>query len=226
MSAGPRLDLHVHSRHSPDSRLELRAAADQLGPSGLQGFALTDHNTVAGHATVRELRERFPRAWFVNGVEVSTLEGHLLIYGVDEAPPRDRSASETIAWAEARSGVAVLAHPYRWVHGVGDRAARALRVVGLESRNGRSSETANMRAELVAARRNLAMVGGSDAHEVESMGRAFTEFPEEPGSVEDLLEALRHHRTAAGGRSLSVRGRLWLAARNGMLRATRGFHPI
>ena len=226
MSGRLRIDLHVHSRHSPDSRLDLTHAAEQLGVAGLHGFALTDHNTVAGHAALPALRHRFPRAWIVPGVEVSCREGHLLLLGVDAAPPRDRPVAETVAWAEERSGVAVLAHPYRWIHGAGDRVARESPVVGLEARNGRTAETANVRAELVAARRNLAAIGGSDAHEAATLGRAYTELFDEPGSVEDILESLRRLRAAPGGRSLSIAGRLSLAVRNGWLRASRGFRPV
>src|SRR5437764_12425444 len=43
-----RLDLHNHTRHSPDSRVspaDLVARARQVG---LDGIAITDHNSVAG----------------------------------------------------------------------------------------------------------------------------------------------------------------------------------
>jgi predicted metal-dependent phosphoesterase TrpH len=221
-----RLDLHVHSRYSPDATLPLEAAAHRLGIAGLHGFALTDHNTVRGHVELRGLRERYPHAWLLPGVEVSAREGHLLIYGVSEAPPRGRPAAETIDWANDRAGVVVLAHPFRWIHGVGGRLAAQLPAAALEVRNGRTAESANTRAELVAAQRSLGTTGGSDAHEVATIGRAYTELHDEPASLEDLLEALRRHRTSIGGRSLAAPGRLWLAARNGLRRAARGFRAV
>jgi hypothetical protein len=120
----------------------------------------------------------------------------------------------------------VLAHPFRWVHGAGEYVARSAQVDGLEVRNGRTAELGNRHAELVAAQRHLAAVGGSDAHEALTLGRAFTEFPEEPDTLEELLEMMRRARCQGGGRSITALGRVSLAVRNGWLRASRGFRPV
>ncbi|HEV2317604.1 MAG TPA: PHP domain-containing protein [Thermoplasmata archaeon] len=221
-----RLDLHVHSQYSPDSSLDLGRIMDYLGTAGLQGFALTDHNTVAGHGTLRTLQERYPRCWFIPGVEVSAREGHVLVYGVSEAPRRNLSVEEVAEWAEARGGVTALAHPFRWMHGAGRRVAERARVRCVEGRNGRSSAVANGRAELIAARRGLGTVGGSDAHEPTSVGRSFTEFSSEVDSVDGILDALRRGACAGGGRSLAPWGRVLLALRTSALRAGRGFRPV
>ena len=146
MTGTVRLDLHVHSAHSPDSRLRLTDIANQLPFAGLKGFALTDHNSVAGHPSLPDLRARFPGVLILPGVEVSTLEGHLLAYGVSEAPPPRRSLAETLDWVRARAAVAVLAHPFRLTHGVGPRLAESAAVDGLEVRNGHNSEVQNFRA--------------------------------------------------------------------------------
>lgn len=226
MSGTARLDLHVHSRYSVDSRLSVEQAAERAAYEGLRGFALTDHNTVAGHRALQRLKGLYRDSLFVPGVEVSTREGHLLVYGVEELPPVGRPLAEVLDWVRAHSAVAVLAHPLRWIHGVGARRAEAAAVPAVESRNGRNSELANVRAELLAARRRLGSTGGSDAHELSNVGRAFTEFPEPVENVEDLLELLRRGRTAGRGTSLAFGGRLGLVLRNGMLRAQRGFRPV
>lgn len=226
MTAALRLDLHVHSSHSPDSRLPLSAAVDRLGPAGLNGFALTDHNTVAGHAELARLARENPRYWLIPGVEVSAREGHVVVLGVAEAPPRGLPLAELLDWVRPRNGLAILAHPFRWVHGAGRRAAETAAVAGVEGRNGRTSELANVKAELIGARRGILLTGGSDAHEPSTVGRAFTELPEEVGSVDQLLEELRRGRGTPGGASLGASGRLALALRNGVLRAGRGFRPV
>ena len=226
MTDGPRLDLHVHSRHSPDSRLTLDALASRLPFVELRGFAVTDHNSVRSHEELPELRKRFPGYVFLPGVEVSTADGHLLVYGVSERPPPHRPIAETIDWALARGGVPVLAHPFRWGHGVGRRVATAVRGSGIEVRNGHTSLLANMKAELLAAQRNLVATGGSDVHELRDLGRAFTEFPAEARSTDDLLEALRHGRVTGDGSSLAFAGRLRLGVRTSVLRLGRGLRPI
>jgi predicted metal-dependent phosphoesterase TrpH len=226
MTATLRVDLHVHSRFSPDGRANLEAIVDQIGVAGLQGFALTDHNTLAGHRRLAELRTRFPMYWLLPGVEVSTVEGHLLVYGVSELPPIHAPLADTLDWVRSRGGVGVLAHPFRWSHGVGRHLAETSAVAAIETSNGHNSEVANARAELVAARRGLGHTGGSDAHDVREVGRAYTEFPNEFSSLDDLLEILRRGRTLGGGRSLTFGHRVRLGIRTGLLRAARGFRSI
>ena len=60
MTGPVRLDLHVHSRWSPDSRVPLASYVDRLSSVGLIGFALTDHNTVKGHTELASLAEQNP----------------------------------------------------------------------------------------------------------------------------------------------------------------------
>jgi predicted metal-dependent phosphoesterase TrpH len=226
MSDGVRLDLHVHSTNSPDSRLPLDAIIGRLSYLGLKGFALTDHNTVRGHAALAELQSKFPGYLLLPGVEVSALEGHLLAYGVREAPPARRAIVETVEWVGAHGGVAVPAHPFRRSHGVGRAVVESVPVPAIEGRNGHNSEIANLRAEDVAARRNLGTTGGSDAHSLADLGRAYTEFDPAVASVDDLLECLRKRTTRADGRSMTLAGRVRLGFRAGLLLAGRGFRPI
>ncbi len=221
-----RIDLHVHSRHSPDSRLALDDIAGRLPYVGMRGFAITDHNSVAAHGELPALRERFPGVLVVPGVEVTTREGHLLVYGIDEAPPPRRPIAETLDWIRPRGGIGILAHPFRIPHGVGRSVARTAAVTAIETMNGHSSLVANARAELLAAERHLGETGGSDVHELADLGRAFTEFAPEVDSVDGLLEELRRGRTNGGGSSLRWPGRLRWSVRAGALRIARGLRAV
>lgn len=226
MSGPVRLDLHVHSRHSPDSSLALEEIAARIASLGLAGFAVTDHNTTAGHAEIPALREKFPQLLVVPGIEVSTLEGHLLAYGVDAAPPVHRPLREAVGWIRDHGGEPVLSHPFRRSHGVGGPVAESADVNAVETRNGHNSARANARATELAHRRGLGGTGGSDAHALRDVGRAFTEFRDPVTSLDDLLAALRSHRTVGVGRSLTSAERVELAVRMVFLRVTRGFRPI
>lgn len=221
-----RIDLHVHTLHSPDSRLSLDEIAARLPYVGLKGFAITDHNSVVAHRELPGLHEKYPRILVVPGVEVSTREGHLLLYGITEAPPPHRPIEETLAWVEHRGGIAVLAHPFRWAHGAGSKVAKTARVAALEAVNGHTSAVANARSELIAAQRHLGTTGGSDVHELSDVGRAFTEFAPDIDSVDGLLEELRHGHTAGRGNSLRWPGRLRWGIRTGALRIARGFRSV
>jgi predicted metal-dependent phosphoesterase TrpH len=223
---GFRLDLHLHSTYSPDSRLPLEAAVGQLGVHALNGFALTDHNTLAGHAALRAMADRYPQYRFIPGVEVSTHEGHLLVFGVSELPPIHQPAEETVEWVEAHGGVAVPAHPARHSHGIGRRLAARLKVPALETLNGHNSEVANAQATLIAAERKLGETGGSDAHDLWGVGRGYTLFPEGVESVDQLLEEIRRRHTRSAGVSLRFAEMARLAVRTVALRVVRGFRPI
>ncbi|MGA7476787.1 MAG: CehA/McbA family metallohydrolase [Thermoplasmata archaeon] len=221
-----RLDLHVHSRNSPDSSLSVETIASGLASVGLNGFALTDHNTVAGHAELAVVQARFPELVLVPGVEVSTLEGHLLVYGVSEAPPSQRPVVETVEWVRDHRGVSVLSHPFRRAHGVGGAVAESARVNAVETVNGHNSPGANRKAAAVAKRRGLGATGGSDVHALFDLGRAYTEFPEGTAGADAVLRSIREGTQTAGGRSLTLPGRLLYEWRTAVLRMRRGFRPI
>ena len=223
---GVRLDLHVHSVSSPDSVLTLDAIASGIAAAGLDGFALTDHNTTAGHSGIAALRERFPHLLIVPGIEVSTLEGHLLAFGITMAPPAGLPAAGAIEWVRSRGGVTALSHPFRLSHGVGEVLAETLKVDAIETVNGHNSAATNEKARRVAGRRGLATTGGSDSHQRADLGRAYTTFPAGTNTVEEVLRALREKATVAEGRPLTWFGRLRHELRTALLRLRRGGRPI
>ena len=206
--------------------LTLEAITSRLGAVGLNGFALTDHNTLDGLVQLTKLRAQFPQFVFVPGVEISTREGHLLVYGVSIPPPSQMPVADTVEWVRDRGGVCVLAHPFRFAHGVGRAVAEQVCVTGIETVNGHNSPGANRRAAEVATRRHLGATGGSDAHQPADLGRAYTEFPEGTSRVEEVLEAIRKGTTIARGRSLTFGGRIRYEGRTAWLRLRRGFRPI
>jgi 3',5'-nucleoside bisphosphate phosphatase len=93
---GPRCDLHVHSTAS-DGTDDPAALPGLVQRAGLAGFALTDHDTLAGLPAARAAADALGLR-FLPGVEVSAdpdvfdtgrAEGnlHLLAYGIDPAAP-------------------------------------------------------------------------------------------------------------------------------------------
>jgi predicted metal-dependent phosphoesterase TrpH len=227
VSAAPvRLDLHVHSRHSPDSRLAIAELVDWAPRRGLRGFALTDHNSVAGHAELEALGRAHPGLILIPGVEVSTLEGHLLALGVTELPPVGASVEETVTWVGAHGGVPVPSHASRRVHGIGLSQAARLNVPALEVLNGHTSGWGNARVARLATARRVGATGGSDVHDLRDLGRCYTEFSSDTGTREAVLAALRGGSCRAGGRPLSPVERLGLFADQLWARVRRGGHGI
>jgi predicted metal-dependent phosphoesterase TrpH len=226
MSAPARFDLHVHSRHSPDSEETVEAIAARASSLGLRGFALTDHNTVAGHAELLALAPRWPGLLLVPGVEVSTREGHLLLLGAREAPAPRLPIQEVLGWARSRSVVPVIAHPFRLFHGVGGPVAARATVPAIETRNGHNPPRANRRAHALAAVRRIGSTGGSDAHRADEVGRCTTEVAATVGTVAELLVEVGSGRTTAVGTELTPGELARLTFRNFGRRLTRGLRPI
>ncbi|GAA2776434.1 PHP domain-containing protein [Kitasatospora sp. CM 4170] len=109
-----RIDLHAHSNASDgtDSPAELVAAAVA---AGLDVVALTDHDTVAGHAEAAEAVHALPagtRLTLVPGAELScVVEGismHLLAYLFDPAEPAFAQERELVRTDRFRRGRAIV----------------------------------------------------------------------------------------------------------------------
>ena len=83
-------DLHMHTCHS-DGTVESQAGKRIPGPvyrtveaaaaKGVDFIAVTDHNAVSHHHSLRELQPYFDRLLLIPGVEVTTFQGHAGVLG-------------------------------------------------------------------------------------------------------------------------------------------------
>ena len=192
-----RLDLHSHSRYSPDSKLDPAEIVRVAKSRGLDGIAITDHNAVEGAAKAWDYA-RGIGVTVVRGTEVSTKEGHVLAYGVREPIPRDLSSRETVERIVADGGIPVAAHPYRFWSGLGEEATVAAPFAAYEVRNARTLRRGNAKASALAASKGVPGIGGSDAHFLEEIGRAVTVVEDASTEVE-VLEAVRRGSARAEG---------------------------
>jgi len=192
-----RLDLHAHSRYSPDSRLDPVEIVKVARQRGLDGIAITDHNAVEGAQKAWEYG-RSVGFLVIRGTEISTDVGHVLAYGVAQAIPRGRTVPSTVDAVLALGGVPVAAHPYRIWSGLGERPTVSAPFAAYEVKNARTLERGNVRAAALAARQHVGGTGGSDAHYLREVARAVT-IVEEASTEEEVLDALRRGRTRGEG---------------------------
>lgn len=211
MGPGFRFDLHVHTEHSRDARGTVMNAARAAKAVGLHGFAVTDHNTVAGHRHIARAAHETGLA-IIPGVEVSTTSGHVLVYGVTDAPETGLSLEQLTRWARDHGGVAVPAHPLRMLTGIGptdlaDAAAtRLLRSV--EGTNGRDRLLVRRNVQALLGKLDFATTGGSDAHGPQDIGVCWTVFDDPVSGVDDVVAAIREGRCRGEG-GHAGRARLW-----------------
>jgi len=221
-----RLDMHTHSMHSPDSRLDPRDIVRRANGLGLDGIALTDHNTTEGAIKARDYAKEFPGFVVVRAVEVSTWEGHVLGYGVSEKIPRDLTPKETVERIVAQGGVAVAAHPYRFWSGLGEKATLGTDFLIYETQNARTSMRGNGRANELAAKGGKGGIGGSDGHFLDEIGMAFTVFEERLEKEDDILQALASRRTKVDGISRGTKATMRYVPKSIIEWMGRGFRKI
>jgi predicted metal-dependent phosphoesterase TrpH len=140
----------------------------------------------------------------IQGIEVTAKEGHIIVLGAKEAIPKGLGAMEVCDRARKAGAVTVIPHPYRWVTGVGAKAARETPSDAMEGINGRSMQGDNGRSVELCAELKRPAVGGSDAHVPEEIGIAYTILSDNCQTVEDVLEAIRKGRCAPGGTSVTM----------------------
>lgn len=107
-------EMHTHTLHS-DGKFTVAALCRAALEQGFDGFALTDHNTLAPHEelTAALARETLPA---VRGIEWTTFFGHVLVLGCEEFVDWRFVTPDTIDEALLKihraGGIAGVAHPF------------------------------------------------------------------------------------------------------------------
>lgn len=197
-------DLHIHSSHS-DGMADVRALLDHVeSRTDLDVIAVTDHDDIRGTLAARD-------AWscgsyrfqVVPGMEVTTIEGHVLALFIDEPVPCLRGVEETLSAIHRLGGLAVIPHPLTWLtRGLGERHIRRVAVCrddgvhfdGIELTNGTpAGRNGARKAKTLNRQLGLAEAGGSDAHFLEAVGAGYADFPGRTAA--DLRRAILNRTT-------------------------------
>jgi len=213
-----RCDLHVHSFHSGPATVPIMgrfARECYSSPAEVYEAArrkemdfvtLTDHDTIAGALELAGRSDTFVSE------EVTCLlpqgrQLHLGVFDITEAQhetiARRRSDAEALFAYLAEERIPTCAnHLFSALTGPRETADihLALQNAGLvEARNGMMSEGCNLRAARAGRRTGRAPCGGSDAHTLASVARAYTSVPAH--TREEFLAGLRQGLTIPTGES-------------------------
>ena len=104
--------MHIHSRYSPCSNTPIHAILDKALDIGLQGVAITDHDIIRGALKAKRIAKGYGIQVFI-GSEITSSDGQILAYGIEQEIPVGLSAGETIKLIHNLGGVAIAAHPFR-----------------------------------------------------------------------------------------------------------------
>ncbi len=192
----PRYDLHVHTTHSGDCICPIEEIIAVARERGLRGVAITDHDTVRGIKEAEKLAGK--DFLIIPGVEVSSLDGHILGLGIRKTVPKGLPAAETVARIRKLGGIAVAAHPFGF--GLKPFAVLKADYDAIEVFNPRRY-LANRTTRKYVEREGLAVAAGSDAHHPNQVGLAGVEVRGKP-TVRDVLKQVKAGKAGIFGRSL------------------------
>lgn len=201
-----RADLHLHTTFSDGAATvhEVLTSVERAGE--LAVIAITDHDTIAGAELARQITaQRGYRCEVIVGAEITSREGHIVGLFLRGAIAPGQSAAATVAAIHTQGGLAFAPHPFfrdrprrqrRAMDGIGALAAH-LPFDAIEADNSTPFlEYANLRARHFAKHHGLPVLGASDAHILEAIGKSYTTFPGTTST--DLRRAIETGETCVG----------------------------
>ena len=203
------IDIHTHTYPtSVDSFIDADELIEQAKSIGLDGVCITDHDGFWDHREVDDLSKRH-NFLVLPGCEVTTEEGHVLVYGLRKYIFGMHRATFVKEKLDREEGAMVVAHPYRRAYRKGAHTSESayLEMLEMASRNqvfdmvnavevynGRGLEEENAFSHDLAKWFDLPGTGASDAHKLEDIGTYATEFERRITCLDDLITELRAGR--------------------------------
>ena len=213
-----KLDLHIHSKYSGDGKGDPKEIIKVLQKRGLQGMAITDHNTIKGSLKALEVA---PKDFIViPGVEISTIDGHIAALGVKKNIERELSIEETVEKIIDLGGIPLVVHLFRNMSGIKKNNLKKIhtKLTTIEVFNSCSVPKTNLKIAKVAKEFNLGGTGGSDSHEPEFVGYGYTLVDTTDYSKDSVLSQINKKKTWGEGEILPLNYR-----RDRMLKSVKQF---
>jgi predicted metal-dependent phosphoesterase TrpH len=207
------IDLHLHTIHSIDSFVTLDDAIYRCKEEGIDGFAITNHDTMI--EIPKDISEKSGLV-IISGVEVSARGAHIVALDIQEEIPTGLSLYDTVVQIHDQGGLAIMAHPYSvfrtWVNGK-DIQEAGFDCIEVANAYQWPYEWMLKRNTELAERLELPKTGGSDAHIPQTVGRAYTILESYSRDLEGVMTALRNGSTEAQGKGINLYERLKLGGR-------------
>jgi len=170
-----KVDLHVHSAHSPCSAfLPVRNIEKIALRCGLNAVAITDHNSIEGALELKALARQIK---VIVAEEIKTREGEIIGYFLSEKIPAGLPVKQTIQEIRQQGGLVSIPHPFDTL-----RTSRITRdaleeiisdVDMLETFNSRDVFQKTDTAFIEKSKRlGVIPVAGSDAHQPWEIGKS------------------------------------------------------
>lgn len=173
-----KIDMHVHtSRYSACSVMSPEEMAEAAIQAGLDGVVITEHDYLWIASETEQLQAKFGDLKILRGVEVSTVEGHFLVYGIDDNGLffAGMGYLELARRVHQAGGIVAVSHPGRYSD---DTPPEVLGCPPDAVEVASMNMLAHARAavERATARLDAASIAGSDGHAVSQIGLYATDF--------------------------------------------------
>jgi len=205
------LELHCHTRYSPDSLVKLPDLIDYARRVGINRLAITDHSEIEGALLAHQMAPDL----IIVGEEAMTTEGELLCYFLTDLIPDELSLEEAIDRVHAQGGLCGPPHPLdprRSGIGLDNLIQFGSKLDFVEVFNARTRDgSKNDEAAYFAERLDLPTICASDAHTLQEVGISRTRIRDYE-SPQDFLDALRDAELVPNYSSLMVNVSSRLAA--------------
>lgn len=182
-----RIDFQIHTNHSPSCGwMRPEAVIDRAKSIGLDGVALTDHNTMS--AIDQAHGASSDDLLIIPGEEIDTPQGQLIGLFISEPIDPWQSPGAVIEEIHDQGGIVYAPHPFDALRdgfsGITELVEELDAIEVLNSRCIRSRY--NKRAEEFATTYGLPKIAGSDAHFAHEIGNAYTRVRIEDENTEVL----------------------------------------
>ena len=186
-------DLHIHTKYSNDGVMEPKKIVKIAKKRGLDGIAITDHNTIKGGLKTKKYEtEDFK---IIIGSEIKTDRGEVIgLFLYKEIKPGP--FIEVIEKIREQDGIIVVPHPFDTIRKKCLRPTkRDIKYIdAIEGINSRVIiKRDNKKAIEFGKKNNITLVAGSDAHFYKEIGNAYTKFKG------DLRKAIKKNKTEIYG---------------------------
>jgi predicted metal-dependent phosphoesterase TrpH len=198
-----KIDLHTHSYYSKDGFSSPYMLLKSALSKGLDGIALTDHNTCAGFKELVEAQKKL-NGFIILGQEIKTQFGDIVgLFLKKEISPPFKDPFEVIKKIKEQEGIVIIPHPFDLISGF-KKDLNFLKglIDGIEVINSRSLFENRKKALIFAYENNLSLIGGSDAHYYKCVGEAYT-LVEGARNLEEFKKGIIEKKTKAEGKKSS-----------------------
>jgi hypothetical protein len=220
-------DLHIHSKLG-DGTATVKEILDYVqNYTDLKVISITDHDNFESAEVAKKWMEQKKYNFeFMPGMEVTTLSGHLLALNIKKPIRKWQSLKKTIIEVHRQRGICIVPHPLSWLalgirrgclNYVAKNQGGHLYVDGIElfnstlvGRMGQRNATKYNRTILKTAE-----LGNSDAHNLSSIGTAFTLF--QGNTMTDLFAAIKYKQTLPLGKFMSIKENIRLCKERNIL---------